>query len=745
FGGAAALVVSRAVAVNRELRTLQTTLRAYGNDAGSAEGLRGLARNLTTSGLARDDALSAVQEIARRRTLSVAQGAEIAGLASDIAAVTGQAVADAVKDIAGIIEGGYPAIRKLDEAFNFLTAEELRQIRAMAEHGDKAQALDVAISALHRRFDGLREQAMGPAEQGLHRLSTAWNDLIEAVALSEPVMKAVANLAHNMEALSKWVAGPTEADKGFELSHQIVSENKRLLELQDQRRRLVATRETLGPAFATFPAELKELDRQIAAQEAKVNALIDKARAEAQAAEARLNVPADVNRPDSPPAIGVPVAPPSATITTAANDAAGAAEQERQRKIVDAAVDQYDRLAKALHGTSVERELAVARLRAEDEATERNLDGQERQRLIATRVAEAKLQLAVAAADLNRTVEAEIAGTLRIADAYGVSSEAVRQATIAARADQEVAKGSIETRDAIIARLRAQDEAQRRLNDAQKLADIQAQVTANLRLAAALRGNVEAVGAFEHGQRAATDAATALSSATIKGTAPVSGGVRAWDDPISRLAAQYGVPADFVRRIMQQESGGRSDLVSSAGAVGAMQVLPRTFSEVAKRYGIAGTVNDPAANLEAGVAYLSEQLRAFGSQDLAAYNAGPGRVRQYLDAARPLPTETRNYMSAVAGGAGVTPGAGLRQAADDADLYARALDRLRGANDNARISEAGHGRSIEDTVTALHDAELRNQAYDLVRRQGLAGQKDENAALEYWLSLLKEGEKALAS
>jgi phage-related minor tail protein len=228
FGGAAALVVSRAVAVNRELRTLQTTLRAYGNEAGSAEGLRGLARNLTTSGLSRDDALSTVQEIARRRTLSVAQGAEIAGLASDIAAVTGQAVADAVKDIAGIIEGGYPAIRKLDEAFNFLTAEELRQIRAMAEHGDKAQALDVAIAALHRRFDGLREQAMGPAEQGLHRLSTAWNDLIEAVAVSEPVMKAVANLAGNMEALSKWVAGPTDADKGVELSHQIVSENKRL-------------------------------------------------------------------------------------------------------------------------------------------------------------------------------------------------------------------------------------------------------------------------------------------------------------------------------------------------------------------------------------------------------------------------------------------------------------------------------------------------------------------------------------
>lgn len=75
--------------------------------------------------------------------------------------------------------------------------------------------------------------------------------------------------------------------------------------------------------------------------------------------------------------------------------------------------------------------------------------------------------------------------------------------------------------------------------------------------------------------------------------------------------------ADFVRRTMRQESGGRSDVVSSAGAVGAMQVLPRTFAEVAKRCGIAGTVGDPAANLEAGIAYLAEQLRAFGSQDLA--------------------------------------------------------------------------------------------------------------------------------
>ncbi len=720
FAGAAALVVSRAVAVNRELRGLEVTLRAYDSRATAAVALRTLARDLYVGGTSREEAYGAVQEIARRRTLSAARGAEIAGLAGNMAAATGQPVAEAAKTLVDALEGGYPAIRALDEAFRLLTAEELRQIRTMAEHGDTARMLDTVLGALHRRFDGLRDRAMGPAERGLHDLGVAWNDLIEAIARSEPVMALVSGLAAGLEGLGAWVRGP-------EIGERVVAENRRLLDLKRQRDALVAQNDRM--AFATFPAELRELDFQITEQERRVEALIAKGRGEAVAAGALGASSANEN--DDP-------------------GAAERAEQERQRKIVDAAVDQHERLARALRGTAVERELSVVRLRAEDEALEKNLSGAERERLIATRLAEAKLQLRVAVEDVNRSVAAEVAGALRVAEAYGVSAEAVRRATLEAKADQEVAKGSIETRDAIVARLRAQDEAQRRLNDAQKIADIQAQVEANLRLAAALRGTVEATVEVERRQRAATDAvrvftAAARNTGSVSRTAAVSDTVRAWDGAVEPLAARHGVPADVVRRVMQQESGGRTGLVSSAGAIGPMQVMPGTFMEVARRHGITGSITDPQANIEAGVAYLAEQLRTFGSEDLAAaaYNAGPGRVRQHLDHGRLLPAETRAYVAAVTGGQ--RDGSDLQQAANDADLYARALDRLRAANATVVSGEVGRARSIEDTVRALRDAELRNQAYDLVRRQGLAGQKDENAALEVWLALLKEGERAQAA
>lgn len=136
----------------------------------------------------------------------------------------------------------------------------------------------------------------------------------------------------------------------------------------------------------------------------------------------------------------------------------------------------------------------------------------------------------------------------------------------------------------------------------------------------------------------------------------VGDGVRRWDPQIEAMAAKYGVSPDFVRRIMQQESGGRTHdkygnpLTSSAGAIGPMQVMPGTYAEMARRYGIKGGITDPDANIEAGVAYLSEQMKRFGNEAAAAmaYNAGPERARQRIEEGRPLPAETQNYVASIA-------------------------------------------------------------------------------------------------
>lgn len=116
---------------------------------------------------------------------------------------------------------------------------------------------------------------------------------------------------------------------------------------------------------------------------------------------------------------------------------------------------------------------------------------------------------------------------------------------------------------------------------------------------------------------------------------------------------------DLVDRVEQQESGGDQAAVSSAGAVGVMQVMPDTAPEAAK---LAGVKWDPQAyrtdanyNRLLGIAYLSEMLRRYDGdveKALAAYNAGPGSVENALATngdnwLAALPGETQDYVARI--------------------------------------------------------------------------------------------------
>jgi hypothetical protein len=100
---------------------------------------------------------------------------------------------------------------------------------------------------------------------------------------------------------------------------------------------------------------------------------------------------------------------------------------------------------------------------------------------------------------------------------------------------------------------------------------------------------------------------------------------------------------------MRQESGGQEDVISWAGAMGLMQVMPDTYDGLRQRYGLGADPFDPHNNILAGTAYLREMYDRFGSPGfLAAYNAGPNRLDRYLTAGTPLPTETVNYVASIA-------------------------------------------------------------------------------------------------
>ena len=122
-----------------------------------------------------------------------------------------------------------------------------------------------------------------------------------------------------------------------------------------------------------------------------------------------------------------------------------------------------------------------------------------------------------------------------------------------------------------------------------------------------------------------------------------------WGPYVREAAARFGVPGHWVRAVMHQESGGQQQATSSAGAMGLMQVMPATYEGLRERYQLGDDPYDPHNNILAGTAYIREMYDRFGSPGfLAAYNAGPDRVDNYLARRAALPNETVNYVAAIA-------------------------------------------------------------------------------------------------
>lgn len=96
-----------------------------------------------------------------------------------------------------------------------------------------------------------------------------------------------------------------------------------------------------------------------------------------------------------------------------------------------------------------------------------------------------------------------------------------------------------------------------------------------------------------------------------------------------------GVEPALVYAVIRAESGYREDAVSSAGAVGLMQVKPATAEFLCEREGIpfdAERLKEGEYNIVIGTRYLLYLMEKFQDEAtvLAAYNAGEGTVRQWL-------------------------------------------------------------------------------------------------------------------
>ncbi|WP_206518152.1 NlpC/P60 family protein [Rhodococcus sp. X156] len=147
-------------------------------------------------------------------------------------------------------------------------------------------------------------------------------------------------------------------------------------------------------------------------------------------------------------------------------------------------------------------------------------------------------------------------------------------------------------------------------------------------------------------RRVVTDAPAvqSVAAAAVTTTSAATSGVARYATLFSQAEARHGLPSGLLAAVAQTESGGNAAALSPAGASGLMQIMPAT----ARGLGVDPLV--PAQAVDGAARLLSGYLRDYQGSiplSLAAYNAGPGAVKQYGGV--PPYRETQNYVAKITG------------------------------------------------------------------------------------------------
>ena len=398
------LAAFKAADLAAEARAFGVALRGMGRDAElTAADLHKLVEAQRDLGVGKTDARASIASIVRAARVGGGDAARIAALAPDLAAGAGLTLAQSTQALAAAAGEGYGAVLKLDAQFNLFDATERRQIRTLAEHGEQARALDIAMGRLEERFGGAAINSMSAFAQATNELGRAWDGLFTTIANSGPIIATVNALAGGLAALetaAKWLRGAGDGSGAA-------------LDAETSRR-----------------AEL-EFSSRFSQYRTRPNGLRPGGGGADSLTVAGLPSASSLGfRPGGGGADSLTVAAASA------NSAVG--------QYVEGEVRKVDDLARAL-GTHVSlREKVVAAQKAEAEIAERNLAGLDAETVRRLRLAEVEVKQRGAAADLIQRSREEAEAQDRMAEAQDRGIAAVARATAENQALAEVLAGTID-------------------------------------------------------------------------------------------------------------------------------------------------------------------------------------------------------------------------------------------------------------------------------------------------------------
>ena len=112
---------------------------------------------------------------------------------------------------------------------------------------------------------------------------------------------------------------------------------------------------------------------------------------------------------------------------------------------------------------------------------------------------------------------------------------------------------------------------------------------------------------------------------------------------VQKSARKYEIEPELIHAVIRTESNGNHRAVSKKGAMGLMQLMPSTASDMN-----VGNPFNPEENIDGGTRYLRYLIEKFNGNltlALAAYNSGPKTVERYGNV--PPISETRQYVNRV--------------------------------------------------------------------------------------------------